>query len=110
MVVNGEQVRVYCESDGIRLINVKAGFNYLDKEDKLLVPGMFFPYASSFLFGIAVVQNDKWEYNYINQKGELLSKNEWFSYASPFNGEFGIVKDNSGKIFHINKDGVLKPC
>ena len=90
--------------NGIRTVGLNYKYNYLDKNNKLLSPDLWFDSVGDFYEHFGVVRIG-YKYNYIDEKGKLLS-NIWFDFCLYFRNGFGIIYLN-GKWNCIKPDGKL---
>lgn len=90
--------------NAIREVGLGNKLNYIDKNNKLLSPNLWFDNVGYFYEHFGVVRIG-YKYNYINEKGGLLS-NIWFDLCLYFKNGFGVIYLN-GKWNCIKADGKL---
>ena len=92
------------EQDGMRSVKLMRKWNYLTKDNRILMT-QWVDYANDFHEGFALVKTNR-KYNIVNAKGELISKT-WFDDADNFHeGVARIYVDGKGYNF-VNAKGEI---
>ena len=91
------------ESEGMTVVKVNDGYNFLKADGKLLSEEDF-KFASMFVGGKAAVQRANGLWNYIKPDGSFVSPDKDFEAVDIFVGPVGHVYEN-GKWLTIDKDG-----
>ena len=93
------------EQEGIRSVELMSKWNYLTKDNRILM-AQWVNEARNFREGVAVINVNGRGYNFVNAKGEIISKT-WFDYAEDFREGFGhIYVDGKGYNF-VNAKGEI---
>ena len=89
--------------EGFVVVELNDKHNYLNTNNELLSPNMWFDRCGNFHEGFAMVKlNDK--YNFINTNGELVSPNQWFDGCGNFHEGFSVIRVGQ-KWNYINTNG-----
>ena len=76
--------------EGFALVNLNDKYNYIDKNNKLLLNQWFDEFVD-FCEGFSCIKvGQKW--NFINTRCELLSPNQWFDDCLSFSEGFACIK------------------
>ena len=93
------------EQEGIRSVELMSKWNYLTKDNRILM-AQWVNEARNFREGVAVINVNGRGYNFVNAKGEIISKT-WFDDAEDFREGFGhIYVDGKGYNF-VNAKGEI---
>lgn len=94
----------YMPFNGYKRVLDGKRWNFINKDEILLSPCMWFDMAYCFSDGFArVVWNSK--LNYLDTNGKLVSQ-EWFDFGGDYHNGIALVNKN-GKSNAINRNGEL---
>ncbi len=95
-------------SEGFAVVFLNNKTNYIDTNNKLLLPNQWLDFCCNFKEGFGQVEIDhKW--NFINANGELLSQNQWFDTCFSFSEGFAVVRLNNKYNFLKTNGELLSP-
>lgn len=90
------------DAEGFRVVELDGKHNYLDENNKILSPDLWFDIANSFRYKLGVVTLNGKD-NYIKPDGTLLFEH-WFDNCHKFYEGFAVV-NNDYKWNYINEKG-----
>ena len=109
---NGESIRdvfdrVHDFHEGFAAVYIRdVGYNWINTENKILRPDLWFDIAEDFHEGFAAVYIRDVGDNFINTEGELLSPDLWFNMAGYFKEGYAMVYINH-EYYKIDTNGIL---
>jgi hypothetical protein len=92
--------------EGFAIVYLRGKYNFINTENKILRPDLWFDNAGSYRDGIAMVYIEGEGYNFIKPDGNFLRDDLWFDEVGRFSE--GIVRVTiKGGDYDIDSDGIL---
>jgi hypothetical protein len=97
---------VYNFHEGFTIVYLRGKYNFINTENKILRPDLWFDNTGSFSEGFALVYIKDEGWNFINTNGKILRDDLRFNYANNFYKGCASVNINN-KPYKIDTNGII---